>query len=225
MASMNKPSGGDTNWYQSLTDNWKSIEDRLVDNSTFTTKGDMIAATGNAALSRVAVGANNTVLTADDTQTAGVAWATAPGTDVSCRVYRTTQFAPASSWGNYTSVPFDNEEYDTNSMHDNTTNSERITIPSSGKYFIGGAISMEVSSDSPYPFNRFSYRILLNSTYVLAEQVIPQLDSPANAEATLTCIASLAATDYIELQVLNTVTDVVIDASGRTPAFWVQKMG
>ncbi len=75
MATMNKPSLGDTNWYQALTDNWTAIENNLVDKSIVTTKGDLLAATGSSALSRVGVGSNGQVLSADSTQSAGVSWA------------------------------------------------------------------------------------------------------------------------------------------------------
>jgi hypothetical protein len=44
-----------------------------------TAKGDLLAATGNAALSRLAVGTNGQVLTADSAQAAGVKWAAVAG--------------------------------------------------------------------------------------------------------------------------------------------------
>jgi hypothetical protein len=47
-----------------------------VPKSTVTTKGDLIAATASATVARVGVGSNGTVLTADSTATAGVAWST-----------------------------------------------------------------------------------------------------------------------------------------------------
>lgn len=46
--------------------------------STVTTKGDLIAATGNAAVTRRAVGSNGFVLTADSTQTSGLNWGPPP---------------------------------------------------------------------------------------------------------------------------------------------------
>ena len=45
-----------------------------------TTKGDILAATGAGAMARVGVGANNSFLVADSSQTAGVKWTTNAGT-------------------------------------------------------------------------------------------------------------------------------------------------
>lgn len=53
---------------------------QLVDLSgLFTTKGDLLAATGSAAVARLGVGSDTQVLTADSTQTLGVKWAAAAG--------------------------------------------------------------------------------------------------------------------------------------------------
>jgi hypothetical protein len=52
--------------------------DGAIPKSTVTTKGDLIAATASATVSRVGIGSNGTVLTADSTDPAGVAWAAAP---------------------------------------------------------------------------------------------------------------------------------------------------
>ncbi len=50
--------------------------DAQVKLSIVTTKGDLIVATGNATVSRLGVGTNGQVLTADSTQTNGIKWAT-----------------------------------------------------------------------------------------------------------------------------------------------------
>jgi len=49
--------------------------DAAIPKSTVTTKGDVIAATASATVTRVAVGANDTVLTADSATASGVKWA------------------------------------------------------------------------------------------------------------------------------------------------------
>jgi hypothetical protein len=50
--------------------------DAAIPKSTVTTKGDLIAATASATVTRLAVGANNTVLTADSATATGIKWAT-----------------------------------------------------------------------------------------------------------------------------------------------------
>lgn len=49
-----------------------------IPNTTVTTKGDLIAATGNAAVTRQGVGTDTYLLTADSTQTTGMKWAPPP---------------------------------------------------------------------------------------------------------------------------------------------------
>src|SRR5579862_881652 len=75
MVTMNKPSANATNWYQPLTDNWTAIQSSLLDKSTVSAKGDILVATGASSLSRLPVGGNRQLLTADSTQSTGVKWA------------------------------------------------------------------------------------------------------------------------------------------------------
>jgi hypothetical protein len=74
MASMNKPAADDTDWTTDYTDNWTSIENNLIDKATAQARGDILAATGASSPVRVPVGANDDVLKADSTASAGVAW-------------------------------------------------------------------------------------------------------------------------------------------------------
>ena len=54
--------------------------DAAIPKSTVTTKGDLIVATASSTVTRVAVGANNTVLTADSAMASGVKWAISTST-------------------------------------------------------------------------------------------------------------------------------------------------
>lgn len=72
MATMHKPAWGDTNW--SITDNWTSIENDIVDKSLVTTKGDLIAASAASTPARLAVGSNGQHLEADSAQSTGTKW-------------------------------------------------------------------------------------------------------------------------------------------------------
>jgi hypothetical protein len=72
-------------------------------NDLVTTKGDILVATAADTLTRVAVGSNDQVLTADSGQSSGVKWATPTGatTDV---VHLETQTASASATLNFAST-------------------------------------------------------------------------------------------------------------------------
>lgn len=56
--------------------NGVATADAAIPKSTVTTKGDLIAATASATVTRVAVGTNGQYLQADSTQAAGVKWST-----------------------------------------------------------------------------------------------------------------------------------------------------
>lgn len=64
-----------------------------------TTKGDLLAATGNQALARVAAGANNTVLVADSTQTAGLKYSQIVAANITAGTITTTEIADGTITG------------------------------------------------------------------------------------------------------------------------------
>ena len=59
-----------------MTSNDLDYFNTAIQPSTLTTKGDTFVATASAAVTRLAVGTNGQVLTADSTQTKGIKWAT-----------------------------------------------------------------------------------------------------------------------------------------------------
>jgi len=81
--------------------------DAAIPKSTVTTKGDLIAATASATVSRVAVGSNGQYLQADSTQAAGVKWSTVdalPSQTGNNGKYLTTN-GSAASWADITTDP------------------------------------------------------------------------------------------------------------------------
>jgi hypothetical protein len=64
-----------------------------VPTSTVTTKGDLMAATGSATVTRLGVGTDGTVLTADSSQTTGIKWASPAGTNSHIVVVKTSAYA------------------------------------------------------------------------------------------------------------------------------------
>jgi hypothetical protein len=64
---------------QAVDTQMKTNADAATQKATLTTKGDIYAATGGSTPARLAVGANDTVLTADSTAATGLKWAVLPG--------------------------------------------------------------------------------------------------------------------------------------------------
>jgi hypothetical protein len=62
---------------QAVDTQMKTNSDAATQKATLTTKGDIYAATGTSTPARLAVGANDTVLTADSSTATGLKWATA----------------------------------------------------------------------------------------------------------------------------------------------------
>ena len=79
---------GSTNKFFTATDE-TTLADALQ-KSTATTKGDLLVATASATITRLGVGTNDYVLTADSAQTEGIKWAALPSAGISDLVDDTT---------------------------------------------------------------------------------------------------------------------------------------
>jgi hypothetical protein len=104
-----------------------------------TAKGDLFPASSGTALTRLAVGANGTVLTADSAEATGMKWAAAGGgtsTAVGCILYNTSNYTISNATD--TLLTFNTEILDTDGFHSTVTNTSRITIPTGkgGKYYV-----------------------------------------------------------------------------------------
>jgi len=178
--------------------------------STLTTNGDLLYGTGSGALSRLGIGSTSQVLTV----TGGVpVWATPAGGSsfVGCAVYKVTT-AQTLSNDTDTDITFNAEDFDTNSYHDNTTNNERITIPSgkAGKYLLQTAILFASNSSG---VRNVAFK--KNGTTVMGSMLNPALSSFAQRVQHI-YIADLAVGDYITVNVnqnsggnLNALADQV----------------
>jgi hypothetical protein len=160
-------------------------------------KGDLVPGTGADTFARLAVGANNTVLTADSATATGLKWAAAAAASASfvgCRLTKSTaQSIPNAT---NTTLTFDTETFDTDGFHDNITNNSRITIPSgkAGKYLI----TCNTMINAPGSTDVASV-IFKNGGTVLVINYI----STANVSVPVSVISqifSLAVADYIEIK-------------------------
>lgn len=109
-------------------------------------KGDIIAGTGADAFSRLAVGSDGQVLTADSTASTGLKWAAGgAASGPTFRAYRNSSNQSISA-GTWTKIQYNAESWDTDSCYDSTTN-YRFTPTKAGYYAVNVAyISLGTNS-------------------------------------------------------------------------------
>jgi len=198
---------------------WVGFDDsNAIQNTIVDAKGDLVTATAADTPARLAVGTNGTILVADSTAATGLKWATT-GNFVGCRVYASS--AQTISNATDTKLAFANETFDTDSFHSNVTNNTRITIPTGlGGYY-------RVTANSGFLSNATGRRIMaiaLNGTNV--SQVETTANASAEPAASITDIYSLAAADYLEINVYQT-SGGNLNTSGAAARefFQVQRIG
>ena len=172
---------------------WNVIVDDIIACAValVTTKGDIVAATGSNALSRVAVGSNYATLTADSGASAGVSW-TLPQV---VRATRTSNQSVANTTD--TAIQFNAaDDFDTNALHDISTNNTRLTASVAGYYHVIGEIKFATSTAGTQRYAKIRY----NGSTLKAQSV------DANAPATgvtpviqVSTLVDLSASDYVEL--------------------------
>jgi len=188
--------------------------------STLTTSGDLLYGTGSGALSRLGIGSTSQVLTV----TGGVpVWATpaSGSTFVGCAIYKVTTSQSIAN-DTDTNVTFNAEEYDTNAFHDNTTNNERITIPSgkAGKYLLQTAILFATNSSGVR-----NVGFVLNGTTTLGSGLVVPLSSFSTRVAHL-YVCDLAVGDYITVSVnQNSGGSLNVSASQQYTRFTATYLG
>jgi len=123
-----------------------------------------------------------------------------PGNDISARVFNSTDITvPQLKPGEWTSLTFDSERWDTANLHETATNSGRLKALVAGKYYIFANITWE----SPIGTGLWGLRLQLNGKTVIAEQSLPNTAAPFRISMSVGTLYALAAGDYVEVQVFQ----------------------
>jgi hypothetical protein len=185
---------------QGVDTQMKTNADAAIAKSIVDAKGDIVAATAADTVSRLAVGANDTVLTADSTTATGLKWAT-PASGTTFAGVRCTksgdQTISAVTW---TALTFDTETFDVGGYHSTSSNTSRITVPSTkaGYYLVNARWNWDNASTAGYRFGR----IMKNGAQYnyMAEDPTSNLN---RVTLPIHDIVYCAVGDYLEIEVLQ----------------------
>ena len=171
-----------------------------VPKSTVTTAGDVIYATGSAAVTRLGIGTANQVLTVNSGATAPE-WKTptaATPTFAGC-VLTQSNSTQSIATNTLTAVTFNTEAIDTDGYHSTSTNTDRITIPSSkvGKYLVTASISMSANSTGARVVK------LSKNGSVIYETSFPAT-SLGTSFGMITFVVDCASADYLTASMFHT---------------------
>jgi hypothetical protein len=187
-------------------------------------KGDLIAGTGADTFSRLAVGTNGQVLTADSTASTGMKWATAGSSFVGCRVYSagTMTISPNTN----TVLNWDTETYDTDAFHSTSSNTSRMTIPTgkAGYY----RVTFGTTNSHTASAQAFNYQLRKNGSTNLFNYYYPNgTEAGSYPSAAVNSITvNLAEADYLEVLVWkNGSGNATIAAGSNSNQFEIHFLG
>lgn len=174
-------------------------------------KGDLIGGTGADTFSRLAVGANGTVLTADSAQATGLKWATPASTTLPAFAAFAASNQSISS-GTFTKVTLGTEEFDTNSNFA----SSRFTPTVAGYYQISAGMVAVQGSGLGIIYLYKNGSAFKSFTGVFATE----------AYVTGGILVYLnGSTDYLEMYAFCSGTSPVIQGSAGGSATWFTGVG
>ena len=130
--------------------------------------------------------------------------------DYSCRVYQSGATSLTSSW---VACAFGAENFDTDTMHDNSSNNTRITFTHAGKYLVGGTVTVAASAVA-------GARIKLGGSTVLAQNKQGNGGNPEGVS--VSTIYVFTANQYVELEGYSGTTQNS-SGDGQTN-FWAYRL-
>lgn len=146
------------------------------------------------------------------------------GTQDKCRVNKAAAFTHNSS-GNFLSIPFDQDTFDPNAMHDVSSNTERITIQNAGFYLIGGHVDWTSDGTGQRIVSILHSTAAPVTTEIARNRSITTM-GVGQVSMPVVSFYQAAATDWFELQVWqNSGGNLdVIQSADISPEFWAVKI-
>ncbi len=137
-----------------------------------------------------------------------------PVTVPRCRVTHDVNLAILTA--TWTSLGFNTERHDTDTMHDTAVNNTRITATTAGLYAISGQANFANHATG----NR-ALRIYLNGAITIAHEEQASNGAGVNTQVGVYTQYLLSATDYVELQAYQTSTATinVLSTGNYSPEF------
>jgi hypothetical protein len=143
--------------------------------------------------------------------------------DISSRVFNSTPISiQQGTLGEWTTLKFDSERWDTANLHGTATNSNRLKAPMAGKYYIYANVVWE----TPIGAGLCALRIQVNGKTVIAEQSAPNTGAPYSIALSLGTHYALSAGDYVEAQVFQNTGGAmaVLRINAAPPEFGMVKV-
>ena len=166
-----------------------------------TAKGDLISATAASTVARLPVGSDTQILVADSTASTGLKWAT-PSSGVTYAGVLLYAGDQSIANATETTINWDSETYDTNTFHSTSSNTSRITIPSSYGGYYKVYCTVNFAANSTGQRQLFLYK---NGT-MISGFMQPPASTGGLYYLSLSTSVSLVATDYLEIKVYQNST-------------------
>jgi hypothetical protein len=136
-----------------------------------------------------------------------------------CHVTRSSNFSHSSGV-----ITWNSEIYDAGNWHDNSTNTDRITVPADGIYRIGGILVCQMPSGGSVDRGTMTFHKNGSSSSSYRFEINQREDDSEKTILGITPPLSLSANDYWTMQASFEVgtKSRTIDASRS--AFWIERL-